>query len=159
MSTNYALTSAACATCHLATYNSTTNPNHVTAGFPTDCSLCHTTVNWLGATFNHATTGFALTGTHLTTPCAQCHVNNNYALTSAACATCHLATYNTTTNQTTPPQGSRRTVRYATPQSTGLARHSTTARRRSLSPALNITVPCTSCHINNVFAGTPTDLL
>ena len=35
----------------------------------------------ISPTFNHAATGFALTGTHMSptpTPCAACHVNNNY---------------------------------------------------------------------------------
>ena len=54
-----------------------------------NCSNCHTTVGWDAASFNHATTGFALTGVHATTPCAQCHVNNNYSLTSADCYGCH----------------------------------------------------------------------
>ena len=63
--------------CHLADYNGTTNPPHKAAGFPQDCSVCHTTTNWTGATFNHSTTGFALTGAHTDMQCAQCHVNNN----------------------------------------------------------------------------------
>ena len=52
----------------------------------------------LDSTFNHTTTGFALTGTHATTPCAQCHVNNNYSLTSANtdCMGCHLSAWNST---------------------------------------------------------------
>ena len=46
--------------------------------FPTDCSLCHSTINWTGATFDHSKTTFPLTGAHVAAPCAQCHVNNNY---------------------------------------------------------------------------------
>jgi len=81
---NYALNSTACITCHLPAWTSTTTlggavPNHVTAGFPQDCSVCHSTANWTTSTFNHATTTFPLTGTHLTTACALCHVNNNYS--------------------------------------------------------------------------------
>jgi len=95
---NYNLTSAACINCHLTDYNGTTNPPHQAAGFPQDCSICHTTVNWQGATFNHTTTGFALTGAHTSLQCTQCHVANNYSLTSGACVNCHLADYNSTTN-------------------------------------------------------------
>ena len=91
---NYSLTSAACINCHQTDYNSTTNPPHKAAGFPQDCSVCHTTINWSGATFNHTTTGFALTGAHTSLQCAQCHVNNNFSLTSTACVTCHLNDYN-----------------------------------------------------------------
>jgi hypothetical protein len=65
---NYTLSAAnrACASCHLTDYTTTTNPNHKTAGFPTDCTGCHNTVQWKGATFNHTATGFALTGAHTT---------------------------------------------------------------------------------------------
>ena len=39
---------------------------------PQDCSLCHSTTNWQGATFNHNNTPFPLTGAHINVaPCAQ----------------------------------------------------------------------------------------
>jgi hypothetical protein len=38
-----------CASCHLPTFEQTTTPNHVSAGFPTDCSICHNTSSWAGA--------------------------------------------------------------------------------------------------------------
>jgi hypothetical protein len=90
--------STACSSCHLKDYQGTTSPPHASAGFPQDCSLCHSTTDWTGATFNHATTGFTLTGKHTTITCGLCHVNNNYNLTSAACYNCHAADYNGTTN-------------------------------------------------------------
>ena len=85
---NYALNSTACYGCHLAAWQSTATlggsvPNHITAGFPTDCSLCHSTTNWTTSTFNHATTTFPLTGAHTSVACAACHVNNNYSGTLA----------------------------------------------------------------------------
>ena len=46
----------ACYACHKADFSGTTNPNHVTAGFPTDCTLCHTTSGWSPSTFNHSAT-------------------------------------------------------------------------------------------------------
>ena len=93
---NYNLTSTTCVSCHLKDYQGTTDPNHAAAGFPTTCETCHGTTSWDGATFGHTTTGFALTGAHTVPPrqCADCHVNNNYKLTSAACVTCHLNDYN-----------------------------------------------------------------
>ncbi len=85
MNNNYALTAAnaACSACHMPDFQSAVSPNHVQAAFPTTCQTCHTTTTWSGATFNHATTGFALTGAHVSAPCASCHVNNNYSLTAA----------------------------------------------------------------------------
>ncbi len=95
---NYNLSSTACNTCHMKDYNATTNPSHVQAKFPTSCQQCHNTTSWGNATFNHSTTGFALTGAHTSVPCAQCHVNGNYHLTSGACSTCHMKDYNGTTS-------------------------------------------------------------
>jgi hypothetical protein len=40
---NFLEARVACSSCHLARYNSATNPNHIAAGFPQDCSICHGT--------------------------------------------------------------------------------------------------------------------
>lgn len=92
---NYNLTSTACVSCHLKDYQGTTNPNHVTSNFPQGCDQCHNTSSWLNATFNHNSTGFSLTGSHSVPPrqCTDCHVNNNYNLTSTACYSCHQKDY------------------------------------------------------------------
>src|SRR5947209_17264620 len=37
-------TPVACYGCHANDFAATNNPNHVTAAFPQDCSLCHTTL-------------------------------------------------------------------------------------------------------------------
>ena len=95
----FAGTPATCYGCHAPDFTGTKNPNHVAAGFPRDCGTCHSTASWLNATFNHATfTNFPLTGMHANVPCEQCHVNNNYNLTSTACTSCHMNDYNGTTN-------------------------------------------------------------
>src|SRR2546429_5381619 len=97
--------------CHLTTWQQTTNPNHSAAPtvFPVaNCSTCHTTTTWTTATFDHSTTGFPLTNSHQLAPagkvtaCTDCHVNNNYNLTTPpkACTNsgCHLTTWQQTTN-------------------------------------------------------------
>src|SRR5207245_8983950 len=60
------------------------------------------------ATFDHSTTGFPLTNSHQLAPagkvtaCTDCHINNNYNLTTPpnACGNsgCHLTTWQQTTN-------------------------------------------------------------
>jgi hypothetical protein len=88
--------------CHLTTWQQTNNPVHSTAGtsfVPGNCAQCHDTIAWTDQNgFNHSVTGFALVGTHSTTPCAQCHVNNNYNLTSASadCMFCHQSSWTST---------------------------------------------------------------
>jgi hypothetical protein len=158
---NYNLSSAnaACYSCHQTDFTGTTNPGHVAAAFPTDCSICHSTVNWTGATFNHATTGFPLTGAHTTLACQQCHVNNNYSLSSAnaACYSCHQADFTGTTNPAHVPAGfpTDCSVCHTTASWAGATfNHNNTPFPLT---GAHVTVACTSCHINNVFAGTPTD--
>ncbi len=87
-----------CYGCHMADYNGTTNPAHAAAGFPTTCDTCHTTTNWLNATFNHNNTPFPLTGFHTTVACTLCHINNVFAGTPTVCSGCHMADYTGTTN-------------------------------------------------------------
>ena len=88
--------------CHLSTWQGTNNPTHSTSGAPfatANCSTCHNTITWTTATFDHSVTGWPLTGYHLTTAtCVQCHVNNNYTLTTANtdCYGCHQAAWTST---------------------------------------------------------------
>src|SRR5258708_31623008 len=83
----------------------TISPNHAAAGFPQDCSVCHTTTNWQGAKFDHSKTRFPLTGAHSTTTCAQCHVNGQFSTLTTQCVSCHLADFNKTTNPKHPAAG------------------------------------------------------
>lgn len=94
---NYSL-SPACSSCHLNDYNSATNPDHKAAGFPLDCSICHSTSAWQPSTFNHNNTGFPLTGAHVNVACASCHINGQYAGTPTDCYSCHKSEYQSTTN-------------------------------------------------------------
>jgi hypothetical protein len=99
---NFTLNSTACYGCHTTDWQNTatlggTVPNHITAGFPTDCSICHSTANWTTSTFNHATTTFPLAGAHTTTACALCHTNGNYSGTlPTTCDGCHDPLYQST---------------------------------------------------------------
>ncbi len=90
---NYTLAYTDCYMCHQPEYTQQTNPNHAAANFSHDCSGCHTTTLWSGATFNHSTTKFPLTGAHVAVQCATCHTNGNYSLTYTDCYMCHQADY------------------------------------------------------------------
>jgi nitrate/TMAO reductase-like tetraheme cytochrome c subunit len=94
---NYTSTSAVCYTCHSQTYTSSTNPNHILAGFPTTCGLCHTlNPGWKPASIDHSR--FPLKLGHSTPACADCHKSGNYSSTSIDCYTCHQQDYTATTN-------------------------------------------------------------
>jgi Zn finger protein HypA/HybF involved in hydrogenase expression len=148
--------SGTCVSCHQADFNGTIDPNHVATNFSTDCLQCHTTARWTGATFNHSTTSFPLLGAHLAVACNACHVGGVYAGTPTACISCHQTDYNGTTNPNHPA------ANYPTDclQCHGMSgwagasfNHSTTAFPLTGS---HMTVACAGCHVNNVYAGTPT---
>jgi hypothetical protein len=60
------------------------------------CLECHPNGDGEGG-FNHNNSNFPLTGAHLTTMCADCHVDG-YEGTSTFCADCHQVDYDQSTN-------------------------------------------------------------
>jgi hypothetical protein len=88
-----------CIECHLTSFQTAKNPDHVAGGFSHDCSQCHAATVWASAgRFNHSATRFPLTGAHLSVACLQCHGDGVYAAKSTACVSCHQQAYATTTN-------------------------------------------------------------
>jgi len=157
---NYTITNTACVSCHQNDYNTAVSPvNHIQLGFPTTCQNCHDTVSWLNGKFDHSTTGWALTGTHATTPCAQCHVNNNYSLTSAntVCVSCHLNDYNTAVSPVNHIQAAFpttcNTCHDTVVWTDGKFDHSATGWALT---GTHLTTPCTQCHVNNNYKLTNT---
>jgi hypothetical protein len=97
---NYAVNS--CTICHI---NPETDDGHGgVAGYVYEnsaCLACHPTGEADGA-FDHNSTDFPLTGAHLTTDCALCHIGNVYTGTPTECSACHTDNFNQTAN---PPHG------------------------------------------------------
>ncbi|HVU48795.1 MAG TPA: hypothetical protein VHD85_21895 [Terracidiphilus sp.] len=154
---NYTSTSTACYSCHQADFTGTTNPNHMASGFPTDCSICHTTSAWSPSSFNHNNTAFPLTGAHTTLQCTACHTNNNYTTLPTTCYGCHQADWTGTNNPSHTAAGFPTTC--DTCHSTTSWAGATFNHNNTPFPltGAHTTVACNQCHINNVFAGTPTD--
>ncbi len=147
-----ALDGRSCFDCHGDRYLATTAPNHATRGFPRSCEACHATTAWQPATAaNHDF--WPLTGAHITTTCESCHASG-YQGTPTACAGCHLVDYQTT-SAPDHETGSFPTACESC--------HSTEA----WAPATfdhdgfwplrgsHTAVECSSCHVGEVFAGTP----
>ena len=83
---NYNLTDTKCYTCHKKDYDSTTNPNHAAAHFPTTCETCHDTSDWMNAKFDHKY--FPMNHGGAGGVCATCHTNpNDYSVFT--CTNCH----------------------------------------------------------------------
>ena len=85
-----------CWSCHQPDYARTTDPNHQSAGFATQCQNCHTTSAWKPAAFNHDR--FPLTGAHARVDCTKCHAGGRYQGTPTDCWSCHQSNYNGTSN-------------------------------------------------------------
>jgi Cytochrome c7 and related cytochrome c len=162
--------------CHLTTWQQTTNPAHTAAPtvFPiATCSNCHNTVSWQNANFNHSTTGFPLANSHQMAPagrvaaCTDCHINNNYNLTTQATdcgnAGCHLNTnYGGGWQGTTNPVHSAAGTPFAAANCSNCHNtvsflsatfdHSTTGwpllGSHQMAPAGRVNA-CTDCHVNN----------
>jgi cytochrome c1 len=86
-----------CQSCHMADYNQSTSPAHLTEGYPQDCQECHTSFNW-NSQFSHEQTGFILNGAHIETSCNLCHVNQVFDDTPEACGSCHTAEWEDSEN-------------------------------------------------------------
>jgi hypothetical protein len=167
--------------CHLTTWQQTTNPKHPAAAtvFPVAaCSTCHNTVSWLTANFDHSTTGFPLTNSHQLAPagkvtaCTDCHVNNNYNLTTQPndCGNsgCHLTTWQQTNNPTHSAAGAPfaaancSTCHNPTVWTNVVFNHAVTGwaltGSHQLAPAGKV-VACTDCHVgdNYTFTAANTD--
>ena len=146
-----------CASCHLADFNRTTNPNHATAGFPTTCATCHGTASWSGAKFDHNTlTKFPLTGAHINATCLQCHANGRFAGTPKDCASCHLTDYNRTTNPNHAAAGFPQdcSICHSTAQWAG-AKFDHSRTKFPLTGA-HIAVVCATCHVGGRYTGLST---
>jgi hypothetical protein len=157
--------------CHLTTWQQTTNPKHSAAAtvFPVaGCATCHNTTSWLTANFDHASTGFPLTNSHQLAPagkvmaCTDCHINNNYNLTTQPndCGNsgCHLTTWQQTNNPVHPAAGAPfaaancSTCHNPTLWTTVTFNHAATGwaltSSHQMAPAGKVNA-CTDCHVGN----------
>ncbi len=87
-----------CYACHQGDYESTTGPNHVQAGFATDCTQCHGTGSWTAGTNVGSHEFFPLKGGHGGLECARCHTSGNYTALDPSCVSCHRDAYDATTD-------------------------------------------------------------
>lgn len=91
-------TPTACYSCHAIKYNASVNPNHLSAKFPTNCEICHTSTAWTPSTYNHDAQYFPIySGKHQGkwNLCSDCHhIPTNYA--TFTCILCHEHSSKTT---------------------------------------------------------------
>ncbi len=118
--------------------------------FGTDCGACHTPEGWQPAAFDHNLSAFKLEGKHADVPCESCHIDHVFIGTPTDCYSCHAAddkhngSYGTDCAACHTPAG----------WLPATVDHSLFAFKLD---GAHASVPCESCHINNVFVGTPSD--
>ena len=142
-----------CISCHQVQYNNA--PVHIGQNFSVDCTQCHNLNNWQGAIFNHDLTNFPLTGTHLTTTCASCHITG-YKGTPTLCNSCHAADYTKTINpnhSVSKYPTTCETCHKTTGWTPSTFNHNSTTFPLT---GLHVNAPCASCHTNGYTGGTPT---
>ena len=136
-------------------YNGTKAPPHAKMAslFPASaCATCHTTTSWDGAPFDHNKTTFRLTGTHVTVPCAQCHVGNDYLTRPTDCYGCHKTDYDTTAypnHKAANYPTTCTTCHNTTSWATSAFDHNSTGFPLT---GAHVTVTCALCHVNNNYS-------
>ncbi len=150
----YAGIPTACIGCHREQYAQSQNPNHQTAGFSTNCALCHrlNAVAW-GSGFDHALTKFPLTGSHRAAACNGCHTKTPLSSAPTACYDCHSKPYTEATNPNhTAAQFARECQVCHTTAGWSPSSYSHDGTGFSLAGA-HRSVECSKCHVNNQYAG------
>ena len=144
-----------CYSCHQQNYQATTNPNHISAGIPTTCEVCHSINSWSPAQFNHNLTEFPLTGKHINTQCSDCH-STGYSGTPSDCFSCHQQDYQNTND---PNHVSSQFPTDCTLcHNTSGWENATFDHNTSSFPLTgsHVSVTCATCHTNG-YTGTPTE--
>ena len=142
-----------CISCHQQNFAASVRPPHQSLAFSTTCTTCHTTQQWLGASYDHSVTNFQLTGAHRAVACASCHANGVYRGTASSCASCHQAKYTATTNPPHAAAGFPTSCEacHATANWTS-ATFNHSATRFALTGA-HLAASCASCHSDGVYRG------
>ena len=149
----FRLSQSTCATCHLDVHQ---------GGNGTDCAQCHDSRSWNppDALRMHDQTRFPLAGAHAMVDCESCHVNTLAgAFTSLAtdCIACHQSDFEAATEPNNVAASfSTDCEACHTEHAFKPATFDHAATSFPLSGA-HVTAECSSCHVNGVFTGTPTD--
>ena len=150
--------SPSCYSCHAKQYQSTTQPSHLAAGFPTQCEACHkpSHTSFTQASFQH-NAYFPLSGAHAAQACASCHRNSVYKGTPRDCYGCHRTDYERSASPNHAAAGFPTACESCHRSSD--ASWKTTFNHNTVYPlaGAHATQACTACHKNNVYKGTPRD--
>lgn len=145
-----------CYNCHKEEYNATTQPNHISSGYSTQCVDCHSVFSkeWIGTGFNH--NFFPLTQGHALSSCTQCHTSGNPGKISNECVSCHQADYNASTNPNHSIAQFSTNCTMCHTTAPGWKPATFNHSKFPLTQGHNID-DCTKCHINGNYSTTTSD--
>jgi len=154
---NFSNASSECSSCHQPDYNASSNPNHVSGNFSTDCKTCHTIApGWQPATFDHV--NFPLNQGHNIADCEKCHLNGNFTNTSSECLTCHQPDFNASINPNHVSGNFSTDCKICHTLSPGWQPATFDHVNFPLNQGHNIS-DCMKCHVNGVYSNTSSDCI
>ncbi len=143
---------AICSNCH-AQIKADFMQSHLKT-YGDNCLGCHDGVDTYGHTFNHDTVAFKLTGKHVQVTCDKCHQNDHMLAdlraTPTGCQGCHIKANPHSDRLGTDCGACHKTEGW----SPAAFNHNLSAFRLF---GMHVNAACESCHVNNIFKGTPTD--
>jgi hypothetical protein len=145
-----------CYSCHMENYAATTQPNHISSGYSTQCNDCHTVYSntWQGSGFDHSF--FPLTQGHALNSCTQCHTSGKFTKLSTNCIDCHSTDFNATTNPNHQASNFSTTCTLCHTTVSGWKPTSFDHSKFPLTQGHAIN-DCSKCHVNGNYANTSSD--
>ena len=116
--------------------------------FGKDCGGCHTPDGWEEAAFDHSLAAFPLTGIHAEVACSDCHTGGIFKGTPQDCFSCHAV------DDAHAGQFGKKCAECHTPDEWTNVKFDHSLAAFPLTGA-HSSVPCTDCHKDGVFQGTP----
>lgn len=125
-----------------------------------DCTDCHSTDSWKvlrqPVKFDHSSTAFILYGQHRTTECRQCHTTLRFRGTPIQCLPCHQQDYDRSVSVNHRAAGfSADCTRCHSGDAFSWRSSFDHDRTQFPTKGIHEAVPCTQCHANGRYAGTP----
>jgi len=133
---NFTRAPVQCQACHQEDLKQAKNPDHLAAGWTTDCQRCHKPTTWGSGGFDHSR--FPLVGAHQSVQCNSCHKGGVYTGLSQACSSCHLDDFQRTTSPNHTLLGFSTSCQNC---------HNTVAWNAATFDHAGITSNCSQCHL------------
>ena len=140
--------SSDCYSCHKADYEAAKNPEHLSQGFSTDCTNCHSdnALSWHDTVFNHDPF-WPLKGAHKTLECSICH-DAGYNLPTD-CYGCHKSDYDATSDPNHQASGFPTNCQFCHFENHLTWSQAVSYHRFPINSGVHANFSCSDCHLIN----------